>query len=110
MPKLKLEQLKPGMVVAVSVKNMDDMLLAPSGCELSERHINILETWGIVEVEVEAAEEAEGPVDPFGKLTSEQRAHLEQETRAVFWELDEASPVQQEVFKTIMLRKAKQSA
>lgn len=107
MPKLKLEQLKPGMIVAVSVKNMDDMLLAPAGCELSERHINILETWGINEVDVEAAEEVEAPADPLSKLLPDVRARLEQEARAVFWDYDESNPVQQEFFKMVLMRKAR---
>lgn len=109
MPKLKLEQLKPGMVVAVAVKNMDDMLLAPSGCELTERHISILETWGITEVEVEASEETQAPVDPLSKLSPERLARLQRELREVFWEFDEANPIQVEIFDLMLRRKAKHS-
>ena len=109
MPKLKLEQLKPGMVVAVAVKNMDDMLLAPAGCELTERHISILETWGITEVDVEASEETQAPVDPLSKLSPARLARLRQELREVFWEFDEANPIQVEIFDLMLRRKAKHS-
>jgi len=107
MPKLKLEQLKPGMVVAVAVKNMDEMLLAPAGCELTERHISILETWGITEVAVEASEETQAPVDPLSKLSPARLARLRQELRDIFWEFDEANPIQAEIFNLMLRRKAK---
>jgi len=107
MPKLKLEQLKPGMIVAAAVKNLDDMLLAPAGCELTERHINILETWGIGEVDVQADEEAKGPVDPLSLLTPSRLKELKEEIRGVFWEVDFANPVQTEIYRLMLLRKAK---
>ena len=110
MPKLKLEQLKPGMVVAAAVKNLDDMLLAPAGCELTERHINILETWGIVEVEVEAAEAAQAPIDPLSQLSPQRLARLQDEIRDVFWQFDAANSVQQTIFKLMLRRKAKHEA
>jgi hypothetical protein len=107
MPKLKLEQLKPGMVVAAGVKNMDDMLLIPPGCELTERHLNILETWGIAEVDVQVAEEAQEPADPLSRLSATQAARLESEIRALFWELDKSNPVQQNILNLMMRRQAK---
>jgi hypothetical protein len=54
MIRVKSEALQPGMIVARDVKNIDGMLLAPLGCQLSERQIDILQAWGVVEVEVEA--------------------------------------------------------
>jgi hypothetical protein len=107
MPKLKLEQLKPGMIVAVAVKNLDDMLLAPAGCELSERHISILETWGITEIEVETGAEAPAPVDPLSKLSPQQLARLQKEVQELFWEIDPANAPQQEIVKLMLRRKAK---
>jgi hypothetical protein len=74
--RVKAEELSPGMVVAREVKNIDGMLLAPAGCELSERQIGILQAWGIAEVEVEAGEEQARAHDPLAQLPPETLAKI----------------------------------
>jgi hypothetical protein len=109
MPKLKIEQLQEGMVVSVDVRNMDDMLLLPAGCTLAEKHIGILEAWGVTDVEVEAADELADGTNPLSKLSPEEAARLTEETKAIFWQLDEASPVQMQVFDLVLRRAARRS-
>lgn len=107
MPKLKIELLKEGMVVASDVKNMDNMLLLPAGCTLSEKHIDIFQSWGITEVNIEAAEGVAEPVDPLARLTPEEVERLTQETKALFWQLDESNPLQKDLFQLILRRQAR---
>ena len=107
MPKLKIEQLQEGMVVAVDVRNMDDMLLLPAGCTLAEKHIGILEAWGVTDVEVVAADDLVDNSDPLSKLPPEEIARLTAETKALFWQLDATSPVQMEIFQLILRRTAR---
>jgi hypothetical protein len=83
------------------------MLLAPAGCELTERHISILETWGITEVAVEASEETQAPVDPLSQLSPGKLARLQHELRDIFWEYDESNPIHAEIFNLMLRRKAK---
>ena len=52
MSRIKTEQLKEGMVVVTDVKNMDDMLLIPAGAKLTSRQIGILQSWGVLEIDV----------------------------------------------------------
>jgi hypothetical protein len=108
MPRVKTESLKEGMKVDSDVKNIDGMLLIPSGCELTERQIGILEAWGIAEVEVSGADT---PVDtdPLAKLPPETLAKWTAEVKAVFWQPDEASPVYVELLKQLLLRRARRS-
>ena len=94
------------MVVAREVKNMDGMLLAPSGCELSERQIGILQAWGVTEVEVEATEEQAKARDPLAQLPPEILAKITAELRARFWKPDDFGPVPAEIFKLTLLRQA----
>jgi hypothetical protein len=110
MPKVKLDNLNEGMVTAAEIRNSDDMLLIPSGCELTARHIRVLKTWGIPEIQVEACGEAEDPSNPLLKLSPEQVAAIESEMRARFWRFDEANPVQQEILKLTVRRRAVQLA
>jgi hypothetical protein len=105
--RLKSEALQPGMVVARDVKNIDGMLLTPSGCALSERQINILQAWGVTEVEVEAGEELARAYDPLAQLPPETLAKLTADLRARFWKPDDFGPVPAEIFKLIQLRQAR---
>lgn len=95
------------MVVARDVKNIDGMLLAPSGCELSERQINILQAWGVTELEVEAGEEMAKAHDPLAQLPPEVLAKLTADLRGRFWKPDDFGPVPAEIFKLMQLRQAR---
>ena len=95
------------MVVARDVKNIDGMLLAPSGCELSERQINILQAWGVTELEVEAGEEMAKAHDPLAQLSPEVLAKLTADLRARFWKPDDFGPVPAEIFRLMQLRQAR---
>ncbi len=106
MIRVKSEALQPGMVVARDVKNIDGMLLAPAGCELSERQINILQAWGVTELEVDAGEEMAKAHDPLAQLPPEMLAKLTADLRARFWKPDDFGPVPAEIFKLMLLRQA----
>ncbi|HLP76275.1 MAG TPA: DUF3391 domain-containing protein [Candidatus Paceibacterota bacterium] len=105
MPKVKVEQLQPGMIVAGDVKNMDNMLLIPSGAALSERQIDILSAWGVTEIEVEATAETEVSSDPIESIAPEVLARAKEEIKALFWKPDETSPVYQQVFDLMLRRR-----
>jgi hypothetical protein len=107
MPKIKTEQLQEGMVVAAEVKNMDNMLLLPAGCKLTQKHINILEAWGVPEVTIENAGQAPEPVNPLAQMSPADLARLTVQTKALFWELDLGNPVQAAVFNGVLRRRAR---
>ena len=94
------------MVVARDVKNIDGMLLLPTGCELSERQIGILQAWGVAELDVEASPETVQSHDPLGRLSPEQVAQLTAELRARYWKPDDFGPVPAEIFKLMLHRQA----
>jgi hypothetical protein len=107
MPNVKLEALQVGMIVTTDVRNMDNMLLIPSGCALTERQINVLNAWGIAEIQVETCDGAEEPLDILQQLPPEVLAKMSEELRASFWEPIETNLVQQEVFDLVLRRKAR---
>jgi hypothetical protein len=106
MPRIKTEQLAEGMVVSADVKNIDDMLLIPAGAALSERQINILQSWGVPEVEVQASESVPDP-DPLAKLSPEALEKMTREVKGLFWQPDESSPVFAAIFRLILERRAR---
>jgi hypothetical protein len=105
MLRIKSELLQKGMVVANDVKNIDGMLLIPAGCTLTERQINILQAWGVAEIEIQNSD-AIGDTDPLTRLTAEQLEKLTAEVRGRFWCPDETNPVHEEIFKLILRRRA----
>jgi hypothetical protein len=106
MPRIKTDQLKEGMTVVTDVKNMDDMLLIPAGAKLVARQIAILQAWGVLEIEVKTAGEAEN-TDVIAKLPPEKLEKLTAETKAAFWKLDEAHPASAEILRLVMRRRVK---
>src|SRR6185295_2561723 len=95
------------MVVAREIKNLDGMLLAPSGCELSERQIGILQAWGVEEIDIEATAETAQAHDPLAQLPPEVLTQMTADLRARFWKPDEFGPVPAEIFKLMLLRQAR---
>jgi hypothetical protein len=93
------------MRVAIDVKNIDNMLLIPSGAELTERHIGILQAWGIAEVEVEVSASAQD-ADPLSKFQPEVLANWTAEIKSRFWQADETHPVFLELVKLALRRRA----
>jgi hypothetical protein len=94
------------MKVAADVKNIDGMLLIPTGCELTDRQIGILQAWGVTEIEVQATGNADGTEDPLAKLPPEVLANLTAELKALFWQPDESNPAYLEIFKLMLRRRA----
>jgi hypothetical protein len=108
MPKVKVAAVHEGMVVTADVKNMDNMLLIPAGCVLTEKHINILNAWGISEVQVESGGAAEDTGDILQQLPAETLEQLRKELAGIFWDPIDKSPVQAETFDLALRRKIRQ--
>jgi len=105
MPRVKTESLQEGMVVSADVKNIDNMLLIPSGCTLTARQIGILQAWGVTDIDVKASGDAEN-LDALAAMPADALERLTAEVRAGFWKADDADPVFAELFKVILRRRA----
>ncbi len=97
------------MVVSVDVKNIDNMLLIPSGCTLTARQIGILQAWGVENIEVKSGGDAE-ETDVMATMPADALEKLTAEVRASFWKADDADPVFAELFKIILRRRANRPA
>jgi hypothetical protein len=108
MSKVKVTAVREGMIVTADVKNMDNMLLIPAGCVLTEKHINIFNAWGITEVQVESGGAAEDPGDILQQLPPETLEQILKELAGIFWDPIDKSPVQAETFDLALRRKVRQ--
>ena len=109
MPRIKTELLQEGMVVNADVKNLDNMLLIPSGCTLTARQIGILQAWGVSDIEVKSSGDV-ADTDMLAKLPADALERLTAEVRASFWKTDDSDPVFTELFKIILRRRANRPA
>ena len=108
MPKVKLASLRKEMMVTAEVKNMDNMLLIPAGCAVTEKHINILNAWGVTEVQMESGGAAEVSGDILEQLSAETLEQTRRQLSGIFWEPIDKNPVQAATFDLVLRRKATQ--
>jgi len=59
MPKLTIDILEPGMILAEDLKTSEGRMLLPRGAMISETHIRTCRVWGIVEASIQGDEEDE---------------------------------------------------
>ena len=104
--RIKTELLVEGMVVMTDVKNMDDMLLIPAGCTLTERQIGILQAWGVEEIDVQHSQSI-ADADPLASLPPEVIARMTEEVKSRFWQPDDSNPVFTEICKLMVRRRAR---
>jgi len=94
--RLKIEELKPGMTLARSVYNQQDLLLLEKGTSLTKKRIWMLKTWGIDQVSVKGKSQGEGKGDFEAEI--ETKETIETELKAKFADvIDE--PIMQEIMK-----------
>ncbi len=70
-----VQLLKSGRILAADAKNAHGQLLIRKGMEVTDRHLRVLKSWGVGEVQVEgdsAGEAEESPVEHFSPEIIEQ--------------------------------------
>jgi hypothetical protein len=107
MPKLKLERLCEGMKVAADIVDSEGMLLVPAGAIITPKHLALLNSWNIREIDVEAGGQTEAPLDAFATLSGDARDKLIAEIQAIFWDPAGKNLIQAAIFQTALQRRAR---
>jgi len=94
--RLKIDELKPGMILARPVHNQQDLLLLESDTPLTRKRIWMLKTWGINQVSVKGKSESDG--ETIFETESETREAIERELKAKFADVIN-DPVMIEIMK-----------
>jgi len=94
---LKIDELQPGMVLASSVYNQQELLLLEKDTSLTKRHIWMLKTWGINQVSVKGKPKKEGKTD----FETEQKTKetIDKELKEKFADVID-DPVMEEIMKS----------
>ena len=101
MVSLKLDELKPGMILAEPVRNQSGSLLLEKDASLTKKRIWMLKTWGVDKVSVKGKPKEGGKATIETEL--ENKEAIEKELRAKF-----EDTIDDPVMETIMKAAARQ--
>ena len=96
MIRLKIDELKPGMIVARSVYNQQELLLLENDTPLTKKRIWMLKTWGIDDIFVKGKSKSSG--ETVFETESETRETIDRELKAKFADVSD-DPVMVEIMK-----------
>ena len=111
MATLQIDALEVGQTIIRDVKNSQGQLLIRSGTVIQERHLMLLKSWGVNEVEIMGNTAAPGTVGiPNAEVETEKGtrlASIRNSLRDKFRHNNLQSPVMAELFELCAQRKAK---
>jgi hypothetical protein len=96
MIRLKIDEAKPGMVLARSVYNQQDLLLLEKGSALTKKRIWMIKTWGIDRVSVRGQPKENDRTD--FQIEFESKETIEKELKTKFADVID-DPIMQEIMK-----------
>lgn len=106
MATVPIDHLSAGMVLKSSVCDRSGRLLLPEGAELTEKHLQIFRTWGILEAEVVGESDSETGGRDHDEISPEALAAAEAEMSRLFMHNDPEHPAIKELLRICIVRKA----
>lgn len=95
------------MVLKNAVNDVTGQLLLGEGVEIISKHITILKTWGVTEVEIEGDAQGDAVEDALTQVDEEALHNAEKELQKLFGLADlENSSVTKEIFRLTVRHKA----
>jgi len=99
-----IENIETGMVLASDVRDRSGRMLLGAGAELTQKHLVIFHTWGVLEADIsgqgsQAADQIPADVDPL------QLAAAEEALAALFRHTNRSHPAVIELMRLAALRK-----
>lgn len=101
-----IENIETGMVLASDVRDRSGRMLLGAGAELTQKHLDIFRTWGVLEADIagqgsQAAVQIPADVDPL------QLAAAEEALAPLFRHANRSHPAVMELMRLAALRKVK---
>ena len=78
---IKIDALKPGMVLARSVYNQQDLLLLEKGTALTKKRIWMLKTWGVDQVSIKGRRQGNEPAVYEAEFETRESIETDLETK-----------------------------
>lgn len=109
MGKLVIDKLEVGMVLANDVHDRSGRMLLGSGAELTQKHLLIFRTWGVLEVDIEGAGDTDANSDDVlpPDISQLELAEAERALEPLFRHNNREHAVIAELLKLAALRKVR---
>lgn len=104
---IAVDQLKPGMVLAEEVRDVNSRLLLPKGIEVETKHIRMFKMWGIGDVDV--AGDQDGDTGEDSKSDPDQLEKVAMVAKDRFKFNDLSHPLIKEIFTQSVLYQCKEN-
>lgn len=101
----QIDNLEVGMTLANDVHDRAGRLLLGTGVELSKKHLTILRTWGVLEVDIVGTEDDDQGSHLPAEITLEQLDAAMAALAPLFCNSDMQHPVMRELLRLAALRK-----
>ena len=109
MAKLKLKDLKEGMVLADHVMDQNGMMILSAGQKITSKYIKTFRAWGIAEVDVEGNKERKIEESLPEKNLENISAEVKKKVDELFRYADKDHPAMAELMELCILRKMESS-
>ena len=103
---ISLDQLKKDMVLASHVKDLSGRLLAAKGLKLTDGHLRLFKTWGIIEADIEGEASRDTEQDALVTLDPRLLKIVEEIVRRRFVHSDLNHPANYKLFQLCILQTA----
>lgn len=107
MPVLKVQDLKPGMILVNEVQNYSGRKLLPEGTLLTEKHILNLKAWGVIEANVKLEDTGSDSTPKVEKTDPKKLAQAKKEVAALFGSSNKDHPAVVELMRLSSLNRLK---
>ena len=108
MGKVSIQNLQVGLKLASPVVDIYGNTLIAQGSELAEKHLRLLKTWGIIEVNIVEPRAADDPLEE--QLDPETLRLCQEELAPLFKKANLEYPAMQELFRQSVWLRAKRKA
>lgn len=105
MDKVRLKDLKIGMILASHARDPNGRLLLPAGEKITDKHICTLKAWGIAEVDIEGNEDEVSEGQPSGENAKPVPTQVMEEVDELFRYTNKEHPAIKELIELCKLRK-----
>jgi len=104
---ISVAELKPDMVLAEDLANLDGRFLLAKGTKLTPKHLLILKMWGVIEAHIENVKRVDIEADAVSQLDPAVIEEVTQSLTGPFQHADLDHPAIRELFRICCIREAR---
>ena len=105
---INIDNIEPGMVLAMDVKDRAGRILMAAGNEVTEKHLRIFRMWGVTEADVQGVEMDDVTAKATMAVDPEQLRRANDRMQALFVHANTENPFMKELLRLATLRAASQ--